>query len=40
MIKEHYDMDFYPNKIHVEILKEGLYGGTYFRNIYSDATNK
>ena len=40
MIKEHYNMNFYPNKIHVEILKEGLYGGTYFKNIYSDATNK
>ena len=29
-------MDFNPNKTPVEIIKEGVFGGTYFRNIYSD----
>ena len=26
-------MDFSPNKIPIEIIKEGAFGGTYFRNI-------
>ena len=26
-------MDFSPNKISIEIIKEGAFGGTYFRNI-------
>ena len=33
-------MDFYRNKTPLEILKEGLFGETYFGNIYSDVTNK
>ena len=28
-------MDFATNKIPVEIIKEGAFGGTYFRDIYS-----
>ena len=28
-------MDFSPNKTPIEIIKEGAFGGTYFRNIYS-----
>ena len=27
-------MVFSPNKTPVEIIKEGAFGGTYFRNIY------
>ena len=29
-------MDFSPNKTPIEIIKEGAFGGTYFRDIYSD----
>ena len=28
-------MDFNPNKTPIEIIKEGAFGGTYFRDIYS-----
>ena len=28
-------MEFNPNKTPVEIIKEGAFGGTYFRDIYS-----
>ena len=28
-------MNFSPNKTPVEIIKEGAFGGTYFRGIYS-----
>ena len=28
-------MDFNPNKTPIEIIKEGAFRGTYFRNIYS-----
>ena len=28
-------MDFSPNKTPVEVIKEGAFGGTYFRDIYS-----
>ena len=34
MIKDHYDTDFNPNKTSVEIIKEGSFGGTYFRSVY------
>ena len=33
-------MDFGANKTPVEIIKEGAFGGTYFRNIYSGVTGK
>ena len=33
-------MDFSPNKTPIEIIKEGIVGGTYFRNIYSDINKK
>ena len=33
-------MDFGTNKTSVEIIKEGAFGGTYFRDIYSSVDNK
>ena len=33
-------MDFSPNKTPIEIIKEGAFGGTYFRNIYSGINEK
>ena len=33
-------MDFSPNKTPIEIIKEGAFGGTYFRDIYSDINEK
>ena len=29
-------MNFNPNKTPIEIIKEGAFGGTYFRDIYSN----
>ena len=29
-------MNFGPNKTPIEIIKEGAFGGTYFRDNYSD----
>ena len=28
-------MNFSPNKTPIEVIKEGAFGGTYFRDIYS-----
>ena len=33
-------MDFGTNKTPIEIIKEGSFGDTYFRNIYSNVTEK
>ena len=33
-------MDFRPNKTPIEIMKEGSFGGTYFRDIYSGVNDK
>ena len=33
-------MDLRPNLSPVEIIKEGAFGGTYFRNIYSGVNDK
>ena len=33
-------MDFSPNKTPIEIIKEGVFGGTYFRDIYSNINKK
>ena len=33
-------MDFSPNKTPVEIIKEGAFGGTYFRHVYSNINKK
>ena len=33
-------MDFGANKKSVEIIKEGAFGGTYFRDIFSGVTGK
>ena len=29
-------MDFSPNKTPIQIIKEGAFGGTYFRDVYSN----
>ena len=33
-------MDFGANKTHVEVIKEGAFGGTYFRDICSGVNGK
>ena len=33
-------MDFSPNKTPIEIIKEGSFGGTYFRDICSGINEK
>ena len=33
-------MDFSPNKKPIEIIKEGAFGGAYFRDIYSGINGK
>ena len=33
-------MDFGANKTLVQVIREGAFGGTYFRNIYSVVTGK
>ena len=33
-------MDFRANKSSVEIIREGVFGGTYFRDIYSQVNEK
>ena len=33
-------MSFSPNKAPIEIIKEGAFGGTYFRDIYSGIIEK
>ena len=33
-------MDFNPNTTPIEIIKEDTFGGTYFRDIYSDINEK
>ena len=33
-------MNFSPNKTPIEIIKEGAFGGTYFRDIYSGINEK
>ena len=33
-------MDFNPNKTPIQIIKEGAFGGTYFRDIYSNINEK
>ena len=33
-------MNFSPNKTPIEIIKEGAFGGTYFRDIYSGINGK
>ena len=33
-------MDFNPNKTPIEIIKEGAFGGNYFRDIYSSINGK
>ena len=33
-------MNFSPNKTPIEVIKEGAFGGTYFRDIYSGINEK
>ena len=33
-------MDFNPNKTPIQIIKEAAFGGTYFRDVYSDINKK
>ena len=33
-------MDFGANKKSIEVIKEGAFGGTFFRDIYSGVTGK
>ena len=33
-------MDFGTNKTPIEVIKEGTFGGTYFRDIYSSNNGK
>ena len=33
-------MNFSPNKTPIETIKEGAFGGTYFRDIYSGINGK
>ena len=33
-------MEFIPNKTPLEMIKEGAFGGTYFRDIYLGANGK
>ena len=33
-------MDFNPNRTPIEIIKKGAFGGTYFRDIYSNINKK
>ena len=33
-------MGFNPNKTPIEVIREGAFGGTYFRNIYSGINEK
>ena len=34
------NVSFNPNKTPIEIIKEGAFGGTYFRDIYSGINEK
>ena len=33
-------MNFSPNKTPIKLIKEGVFGSTYFRNIYSSINKK
>ena len=33
-------MDFSPNETPIEVIREGVFGGTYFRDIYSGISEK
>ena len=33
-------MDFSPNKTPIEVIRDGAYGGTYFRDIYFSIDEK
>ena len=33
-------MEFHPNISPIDVIKKGAFGGTYFRDIYSNVNNK
>ena len=33
-------MEFHPNITPIDVIKKGAFGGTYFRDIYSNVNNK
>ena len=33
-------MDFNPNKTPIQTIKEGFFGGTYFRDVFSNINKK
>ena len=33
-------MEFHPNITPIDVIKKGVFGGTYFRDIYSGVNNK
>ena len=33
-------MEFHPNLSPIDVIKKGAFGGTYFRDIYSNLNNK
>ena len=33
-------MNFFPNKSPIGVIKEGAFGGTFFRDVYSNVNNK
>ena len=40
MTEEYCNMDFSPNKTPIKIIREGAFGGTYFRDIYLNLSKK
>ena len=40
MIEEYCKHDFSPNKTPIKIIKEGAFGGTFFRDIHSNINKK
>ena len=40
MIKAHWKYGFGANKTPIEVIKEGAFGATFFRNIYSGINGK
>ena len=40
MIEEYFNMDFSPNKTPTEVIREGAFRGSYFRDIYFGINGK
>ena len=39
-LRRFHPKEFHPNITSVDIIKKGAFGGTYFRDIYSNVNNK